>query len=113
MKRKSREVNLVYYDPTVLTDIIDNASTSELTWQEMIENIELGHEELKALLRLTENTDLSMREFICLYLYYWEELSEPDISEKLSISQPTVFRTLKSAKKKLKPKLTEIVNRNA
>lgn len=113
MKRRFREVDLIYYNPTALTDIMDEASASELSWIEMIEHIYLGHDELIALLGLSEKADLSIREIICLYLYYWEELSEPAMAIKLSIPQKTISNTLIRAKKKLHPQLLAKLARNA
>lgn len=112
MKRKFREANLVYYNPTILTEIMDEAG-NDLNWTEMIENIELGHKEFKTLLALSEKADLSMKEIICLFLYYWEEFPEQEIANRVKVSQQTISLILGCAKEKLHPTLLESIGRNA
>ena len=110
MKRKKREVELVYYDPNVLTEIMDKASHNCLSWEEVVENIELSDKELAVVMELSDHVDLTPTEAACLYLYYWQELPGEDIAVKLNLSgKMMVSRIIQSAKEKLGPALRDRV----
>jgi len=138
MKRKNRDIHLTYCDPTELERITDSSQhtkspedeilerldqekqgisrqdkeaiwATNQAWVTFTEDINLGHRELKTLLKLADKADLSMPEFICVYLYYWEKLTEQEIAKKVDLSQQRIFQILNSGKNKLYPELQKLV----
>jgi len=138
MKRKNRDIHLTYCDPKELERIADLSQHTESPEDEILERLDqekqavseqdkeaiwainqawtvftedtnLGHKELKVLLKLADKADLSMPEFICVYLYYWEKLTEQEIAKKVDLSQQRIFQILNSGKNKLYPELQKLV----
>jgi len=106
---KTFEPTLHFFSPEMLDDI---DIKSDISWSDMINDIELGQPELKVLLGLGEECDLSMAEIMIMYLYYWENASQEEIANKIRISQPTVFRIIKKVKSKIYGPLLSRVNRS-
>lgn len=108
MKRDS-EPGLLYYPPQALEHLSDT-SDFPLAWEEMIQDADLGHNELTTLLGLSEKCDLSIAELLLLYLRYWENMSGQEIANKYNVDKATISRWLKKAKKKLRPKLLATIS---
>ena len=71
---------------------------STLSLQEMQNEVELNLEDWKF---VSSECKLTEQQSQCMYLYYWEKLTQTEIGKKLGISQPAVVKHIKYAKKKL------------
>ena len=64
---------------------------------EMQTDVRLGIQEW----HYVKNCGLTDQQMQAMWLYYWEKLTQAEIAVKLSISEPTVNKHLRYAKKKL------------
>ena len=103
------EPPLFYYTPGFLCQMADQ-SDFPFTWAEMIQDIDLGTDEFKVLLRLGEKCDLGIEEILLLYLRYWENLDGQEIANRYGVDKSTISRHLTIAKEKLHPELLATIS---
>ena len=110
MKRDS-EPGLLYY-PTQALEQLSDTSNLPLSWEEIIQDIDLGQDELKVLLKLGEKCDLGIEEIILLYLRYWENMDGQEIGDRYGISRKVISKRLIKIKNKLRPELVATISPN-
>ena len=91
--RKIYENDIVYFPQ----EIIDNLKCC-LSLSEMELDCDLGDDEWKVL----ENVKLSKREKQCLYMYFWEGMTQAKIANNLEITRNAITIYLKRAKIKIR-----------
>lgn len=79
-------------------DFIDNFYYSENDYYEDVDSQKINRCAISAVLPIIMKNDLTERQKSCLELKYVKNLNQSEIAEKLSLSQPTVCRHIKTAK---------------
>lgn len=105
-KSKPNHPSLVYYPPDELDNMVP-----EITIPEMEQEIDLGDAEWN----IVQGTTMSNKQKQCMWLYYWEGITQKTIGDILGIAQPVVNRYLKSAKVsmcKIYGKSTDLIKGN-
>ena len=107
--KKSFEPGLHFFSPEVLETIEINA---DIAWSDLINDIELGYEELKTFLNLGDECNLSMAEIAIMYLYYWENESQNEIAAKIKVDRSTISRVIEKIKRKIHAPLLKRLHRS-
>ncbi len=90
-----QDTNLVYISSEKTLEYLD--FWANLNLAEMQTDVTLGIQEW----HYVKNCGLTDQQMQCVWLYYWEKFTQKKVAKILSISEPTVHKHLKYAKKKL------------
>lgn len=90
-----QSTHLVYVGSGAKLDYL--ANDSDLTLADMQTDVRLGIQEW----HYVKQAKLTEQQMQTVWLYYWEKLTMKQIGVKLEISEPTVHKHIRYAKKKL------------
>ncbi len=90
-----QDTNLIYISNQTTLDYLD--FWANLNLAEMQTDVTLGIQEW----HYVKKCRLTDQQMQCVWLYYWEKYTQKKVAKILGISEPTVHKHLKYAKKKL------------
>jgi len=109
--RTKEEIRQANFERDDIICVGGDSELNHLSLQHPLDWVETIHEPLDEKdYRLLEQCGLTGVQMSCVYLRYFENLSEREVAESLGIIQSVVHRHIGRAKKKIEPILRHLVS---